>query len=125
MLSDFRTHATLPVVDMERAKEFYVGKLGFKVETENPAAVFLAAAGDSRFTLFKTPNENRAGHTQMGVSVQNIEQVVADLKSRGVQFEEYDYPTLKTTDSVAETGAGRAAWFKDPEGNMIGLIQFA
>jgi hypothetical protein len=49
---------------------------------------------------------------------------VADLKRRGVVFEEYDFPSLKTESGIATTGAGKAAWFFDPEGNMIGLIQF-
>ena len=61
----------------------------------------------------------------MGFTVTDIETEVADLKRRGVVFEEYDFPTLKTEGGIAKTGAGKAAWFFDPEGNMIGLIQFA
>ena len=53
----------------------------------------------------------------------DIEKVVAELKDRGVVFEEYDFPGLKTVDSIADTGPIRAAWFKDSEGNIIGVVQ--
>ena len=60
----------------------------------------------------------------MGFTVDDIESAVAELKSRGVVFEEYDFPALKTVGSVATTGPIRAAWFKDSEGNLLGLAQF-
>jgi hypothetical protein len=61
----------------------------------------------------------------MGITTPDIEADVAELKGRGVVFEEYDYPTLKTVGSIAQTGPNRAAWFKDSEGNLIGIIEFA
>lgn len=125
MLNEFRVHPTLPAVDLERAKGFYSATLGFEVETENPAAVMFSSAGGTRLTVFATPNPNRAGHTQAGWEVNGIEQVVSDLKARGVVFEEYDYPNLKTVEGIADTPAGRAAWFKDSEGNTLGLVQLA
>jgi catechol 2,3-dioxygenase-like lactoylglutathione lyase family enzyme len=124
MLSESRVHATLPAVDLERAKHFYSVTLGFRVERENPAAVMFSSAGGTRFTVFATPNSSRAGHTQAGWEVGDIEREVAELTGRGVVFEEYDFPNLKTIDGVAQTGAGRAAWFKDSEGNTLGLIEF-
>jgi catechol 2,3-dioxygenase-like lactoylglutathione lyase family enzyme len=123
VLNEFKVHPTLPAVDLERAKGFYRDTLGFIVETENPAAAMFSSAGGTRFTVFATPNPNRAGHTQAGWEVQNIEAVVQDLEGKGVVFEEYDYPTLKTVKGVADTPAGRAAWFKDTEGNLLGLVQ--
>jgi predicted enzyme related to lactoylglutathione lyase len=125
MLNEFRVHPTLPAVDLERAKRFYGETLGFEIETENSAAVMFSSAGGTRLTVFATPNSTRAGHTQAGWEVKDIEPVVSDLKARGVVFEEYDFPTLKTVDSIADTPAGRAAWFKDPEGNTLGLIQLS
>ncbi|HEY7564354.1 MAG TPA: VOC family protein [Acidimicrobiia bacterium] len=123
MLNEFKVHPTLPAVDLERARGFYRDKLGFVVETENPAAVMFSSAGGTRFTVFATSNPNRAGHTQAGWEVKNIEAVVQDLRGKDVLFEEYDYPNLKTVNGVAETPAGKAAWFKDTEGNLLGLVQ--
>jgi predicted enzyme related to lactoylglutathione lyase len=124
MLRDFRVHATLPAVDLERAKRFYGETLGFEIETENATATLFASAGGTRFTVFATPNPNRAGHTQVGWDVDDIESVVADLQARGVVFEEYDFPTLRTVNGIADVPAGKAAWFKDSEGNTLGLVQF-
>jgi catechol 2,3-dioxygenase-like lactoylglutathione lyase family enzyme len=123
VLNEFRIHPTLPAVDLERAKAFYRDTLGFVVETENPIATMFSSAGGTRFTVFATSNPNRGGHTQAGWEVQDIETVVRDLKEKGVVFEEYDYPTLRTNNGVADTPAGRSAWFKDTEGNLLGLIQ--
>jgi len=79
--------------------------------------------GESRFFIYTTPNPNRGGHTQMGISVKDVGAAVRELRGRGVTFEEYDMPGLKTVDGIATTPAGRAAWFKDTESNTIGLIQ--
>jgi hypothetical protein len=70
-----------------------------------------------------TPNPTRAGHTQIGFATDDIETEVNELRSRGVEFEEYDFPGLKTKNGIAQTGQARAAWFKDSEGNMIGILQ--
>ena len=59
----------------------------------------------------------------MGFSTSDIESEVRDLKARGVVFEEYDFPTLKTVDGIATVGATRTGWFRDSEGNIIGVVQ--
>jgi hypothetical protein len=61
----------------------------------------------------------------MGFSTSDIESEVRDLKARGVVFEEYDFPTLKTVDSIATAGPVRSAWFRDSEGNIVGVVQLA
>jgi predicted enzyme related to lactoylglutathione lyase len=124
MLKDAHTHTTLPAMDIERAKRFYAEKLGLTPTLEHEAAIQYFGQ-DARFVLYPTPNPARGGHTQMGFTVDDLKAEVADLRSRGVVFEEYDYPNLKTEDGVAKTPAGWAAWFKDSEGNMIGLVQFS
>jgi catechol 2,3-dioxygenase-like lactoylglutathione lyase family enzyme len=124
MLADRRAHTTLPVTDLDRARSFYEGKLGFKPDLVTPAAVMYDAGKGSVFAVTTSSGKPSGTHTQMGFTVTDIEAEVADLKRRGVVFEEYDMPGLKTVDSVARTGAGKAAWFFDSEGNMIGLIQF-
>jgi catechol 2,3-dioxygenase-like lactoylglutathione lyase family enzyme len=123
MLKDIKSHTTLPAADIDRAKAFYREKLGLEPSGEAPGGVFFETAGGTRFALYPTPNTNRGGHTQMGFTVNDVEAEVANLKERGVVFEEYDLPGLKTENGVAATGGGRAAWFKDSEGNTIGLIE--
>jgi catechol 2,3-dioxygenase-like lactoylglutathione lyase family enzyme len=124
MLSERRCHATIPVSDLDKARTFYEGVLGFKPFEANPVAVLYDAGEGTKFAVTRSSGKASGSHTQMGFTVTDIEAEVADLKRRGVVFLEYDFPTLKTVDSVAGTGAGKAAWFLDPEGNMIGLVQF-
>ena len=124
MLKDHKAHATVPVADLAKAKAFYMGVLGFEeVDTENAGAVLIRAGSGTRFALFASPNAQRAGHTQLGFEVDDIEAEVADLKSRGVVFEEYDLPGFKTVGSIADIPPTRAAWFLDPDGNTVGLVQ--
>ena len=124
MLSEHRCHATLPVTDLDKARAFYEGVLGFKSVQTNPIATLYDAGEGTRFAVTRSSGKASGSHTQIGFTVTDIAAEVADLKRRGVVFEEYDLPTLKTIDSVATTGAGKAAWFLDPEGNMIGVVQF-
>ncbi len=123
MIKDQRSHTTLPAADLGRAKKFYAEKLGLSPSTESPGGLFYVTGGGTRFILYPTPNPARAGHTQMGFAVEDINSAVADLKAAGVTFEEYDFPGLKTEGSIARTGDSSAAWFKDSEGNLIGLVQ--
>jgi catechol 2,3-dioxygenase-like lactoylglutathione lyase family enzyme len=123
MLKSRKAHTTLPAADIERAKRWYDEKLGLMPATENPGGVFYDVAGGTRFILYPTPNTNRGGHTQIGFAVDDIDSEVAELKARGVVFEEYDVPGLKTEGGIAQTGPSRAAWFKDSEGNTVGIVQ--
>lgn len=124
MLSASRCHATLPVSDIEGARAFYEGVLGFKPYQPNDAAVMYEAGEGSKFAVTRSSGKSAGTHTQIGFTVTDIAAEVADLKGRGVVFEEYDSPGFRTEGSIATTGAGRAAWFLDPAGNMVGLIQF-
>ena len=125
MLTKRRCHTTIPVSDLAKARTFYEGVLGFTPYEVNPVAVLYEAGEGSKFAVTRSSGKASGTHTQMGFTVTDIEDEVADLKRRGVVFEEYDLPSLKTEGGIADTGAGKAAWFFDPEGNMIGLIQFA
>lgn len=117
-------HTVLPASDIERAKRFYAEKLDLKPIAEDAGGVIYKTEGGMRFTIYPTPNPNRGGHTQMGLQVENIEAAVKELRGKGVKFEEYDMPGLKTKDGIGMTGDIKAAWFKDTEGNTIGLIEF-
>ena len=125
MIKDKRSHTTLPAADLARAKKFYAEKLGLTPSSESPNGVFYVTGGGTRFILYPTPNSTRAGHTQIGFSVDDIDKEVAGLRAAGVRFEEYDFPGFKTEHAIAQTGETRAAWFKDSEGNLIGLVQLA
>ena len=123
MIKDKRSHTTLPAADLARAKNFYAEKLGLNPAAESPNGLFYVTGGGTRFILYPTPNPARAGHTQIGFSVDDIDKEVAGLQAAGVSFENYDFPGLKTERGIAQTGEARAAWFKDSEGNLIGLVQ--
>ena len=125
MLADRPIHATLPASDLERAKRFYTERLGLSQEMEAPGGIFFRCGEGTRFLVFPSGGTASGTHTQIGWSVEDIEAEVADLKARGVVFEEYDTPYLRTVESVATTGPIKAAWFKDSEGNLLGLVQFA
>ena len=122
MLEGARGHTTLPARDIERAKSLYTKKVGATAGDSSPGGTFFMF-GESRFVIYPASNPNRGGHTQMGISVKDVGAAVRELRGRGVTFEEYDMPGLKTVDGIATTPAGRAAWFKDTEDNTIGLIQ--
>ena len=120
MLKDRRVFTTLPVTDPARARRFYREKLGL-TPTE-PDGDFYECGEGTRFVISKMGSKP-GGHTQMAFVVDDIVVAIHELRSKGVVFEEYDYPALKTVDGVFDAGDLKAAWFKDSEGNMIGLMQ--
>jgi predicted enzyme related to lactoylglutathione lyase len=124
MLEQCRVYAALPATDLHRAKRFYAEKLGLMPQ-ELPDELRYECGDGSAFFVFPTSISSRGGHTQVGFGVADIKAAVAQLRSRGVVFEEYDTPELKTVDGIAtQPGGDRAAWFKDTEGNMLALVQF-
>ena len=124
MLKDNVAYATIPVSNLEETRKFYEDKLGLEVEEENAAGVFYRV-GSSRFLLFTSTGKANGSHTQAGWRVSNLAEEVAALQRKGVQFEEYDFPGLKTVNGIADMGGIQAAWFKDPEGNLFGIAQFS
>ena len=123
MFKDSPTHATLPCSDFDRAKAFYAEKLGLTPTSEQPAGAFYELPGGSRFLLFPSSRAASSTHTQMGWRVRDIESDVRDLRSRGVQFEEYDFAGFDKATRIAQNGPVRSAWFKDSEGNLLGVVQ--
>ena len=123
MLADRRCHTTLPVPDVDRARPFYEDVLGFTPLEVRPSAVFYRAGEGTLFALSKASGQPSGAATQMAFSVPDVDAEVAELQARGVVFEEYDFPGLKTVNGVARLGAGRAAWFFDPDRNLLGIIQ--
>jgi catechol 2,3-dioxygenase-like lactoylglutathione lyase family enzyme len=130
MLKNGRVATRLPTQNLERAKAFYAEKLGLEpVEEREGGLRYVCAAGE--FALFESVGTASGAHTQMGWEVDDIEATVRELRARGVVFEEYDLPGLKTVGGIADIegnypskGIGeRGAWFRDSEGNMLGIGQ--
>ena len=121
MLSDASVTTMLPVKDMARARAFYERCLGFKPGGLKPDGKFVYTVGGSTLALFPKPEGTKAEHTAMSFEVDNIDAEIRDLEGRGVKFEDYDLPGLKTMNHVFSTKDERCAWFTDPEGNIIEL----
>jgi catechol 2,3-dioxygenase-like lactoylglutathione lyase family enzyme len=119
MLKDLDAMAVLPAKDINRAREFYRDKLGLEPVQEMGPENLIYKSGNSSFLLYQTDNAGTAKNTQMGWVTQDFDREVEELRSRGVVFEEYDMPGMKTEDGVATMGDTRAAWLKDPDGNIL------
>ena len=123
MLQSFPIYAYIPVTGVGRARQFYEQKLGFKPKNETAGGVIYEFADRTACFLYPTPNAGTSKASQAFWQVDDIEREVADLKRRGVKFEEYDTPEIKTRDGIATPGDTKAAWFKDTEGNIMALIE--
>lgn len=122
MLGTARVTTMLPVIDMQRARQFYENRLGLTPEGFKPDGKFVyACAGGATLALFPKEGGTRAEHTAISFQVADIAHEVASLKEKGVVFEDYDFPGLKTVEHVCVLGAEKAAWFKDTEGNYLCL----
>ena len=128
MLKDGRVATRLPAQDLQRARAFYAEKLGLEPSEERPGGL-LYSCPNGEFALYQSAGASPGTFTQMGFTVDDIVATVTELLRRGVIFEEVDLPGPKTVDSIAEVagnypskGSGeRAAWFRDSEGNMLGI----
>lgn len=120
MLKNYPVYTTLPVTDYARARAFYKEKLG--LTPTKPDGDIFECGGGTAFVI-SSMIAKPAGHTQMSFLVDDVATVVKQLKAKGVAFEEYDLPTLKTVDSIAVRPDFKGAWFKDSEGNMISVGQ--
>jgi predicted enzyme related to lactoylglutathione lyase len=123
MLSSARVGAALPAADLDRARRFYEHTLGFVPAEVPPGGVRYEAADGARFLVFRSSGRASGSHTQIGFQVDDIAAEVAELRSRGVVFETYDMPGFDRETMIATSPDVRSAWFKDTEGNLIGLVQ--
>lgn len=128
MLADAAVLPTLVASDIERAKEFYVDKLGLKSldlpgMPEN-SAIFGCGDGTELY-MYQRPGGSRAEHTVAAWHVDDIEAAVAELRNRGITFEQYEMAHLKTDEpAIADDGTSRSAWFKDSEGNTLAISEY-
>jgi catechol 2,3-dioxygenase-like lactoylglutathione lyase family enzyme len=131
MLANGKVATRLPAQDLERARSFYSRMLGLDPVEERPGGLRYQC-GSGQFVLFRSSGAASGTHTQMGWEVDDIETTVEDLRRRGVVFEQYDLPGLKTVNGIARItgnypskgGVGeKGAWFRDSEGNLLGIGQ--
>ncbi|MBE0481423.1 MAG: VOC family protein [Dehalococcoidia bacterium] len=114
-------YAIVPAADLSRARKFYEN-LGLKAIAEDPWPGVTFEGGDgSLLYLYQTPNAGKAPHTLAGFSVDDVEATVDGLRAKGVRFEEYQTPDLKTVNGIATVGPVKSAWFKDTEGNILAI----
>jgi predicted enzyme related to lactoylglutathione lyase len=120
MLNDSAVTANVPASDLGRARSFYADMLGLTPASENPGGLVFTTAGGTSFFLYETEFAGQAGHTIAQWHVQDVPAEVGELEGKGVRFEHYDLPGVTWDGSVATLdGMGRAAWFKDSEGNIM------
>ncbi|MFB7051909.1 VOC family protein [Streptomyces vinaceus] len=126
-----RAHVStrLPARDLDRARRFYAERLGLEPVDERPGGL-LYRCGTTEFVLFTSTGSSPGTFTQMALTVEDIDAVVAELRRRGVTFEDVDAPGFRTEDGIAEIAGNypskgargeRAAWFRDSEGNLLGI----
>jgi predicted enzyme related to lactoylglutathione lyase len=122
MLKIKRVGTAIPAQDINRARQFYEQKLGLKPSDEQPDGSAAYMVGETGFLLFPSIGKASGDHTQMMLDVEDLDQAVGEMKKLGVRFEEYDFPNFKTRDGIADLPDGnKGAWFKDTEGNLIGV----
>ncbi|MCZ7565259.1 MAG: VOC family protein [Burkholderiales bacterium] len=121
MLTNAQMTTILPVRELERARGFYQDKLGLTPAGLQPDGKFLFRANGATLALFPKPEGTKADHTAVSFEVDDIVAEVRALEGRGVAFHDYDLPGLKTVAHVCVLGSEKAAWFSDPEGNILCL----
>lgn len=120
-LADTQVTCMLPVKDLARARRFYEAGLRLEPLGAKPDGKFVYRVGGTELALFPKPEGTKAEHTAISFRVADIAAAIAELKGRGVIFEDYDLPGFKTVGHVCVLGSEKAAWFRDPEGNILCL----
>ena len=123
LLASSEVTCMLPVKDLDRARRFYEEQLALKPEGLRPDGKFVYRVGGTCLALFPKAEGTKAEHTAISFRVADIEAAIAALKGRGVRFADYDFPDFKTVGHVCVLGSEKAAWFSDPEGNILCLHQ--
>jgi predicted enzyme related to lactoylglutathione lyase len=122
MLTSAPIRAYIPASNVSRARKFYEGAVGLRPKQEYAGGVIYECGGTEVF-LYPTSNAGTSRASQAFWQVENVEAEVAELKARGVTFEEYDMPGIAMKNSIATGGGAKTAWFKDTEGNILAVSQ--
>ena len=123
MLKDAAIVPYIPVRDVARARKFYEEKVGLKPAEEYAGGVVYECGKGSRVLMYPSPGAGTSTASTAFWAVDDVEAEVDELKTRGVVFEEYNMPGLKTVNSIATGGGAKTAWFKDSEGNILAISQ--
>jgi catechol 2,3-dioxygenase-like lactoylglutathione lyase family enzyme len=123
MLGDHPIHPVLLAKDLAAAREFYHDKVGLEILMENDDAIVFRCGGGTQLDVTKSTVGTADEQTQVSWQVPDLRAEVAELRSRGVEVENYDMPGLKTEDGIADLGFAFAAWIVDPGGNALGVMQ--
>jgi catechol 2,3-dioxygenase-like lactoylglutathione lyase family enzyme len=116
-------YAYVPVKDLARARQFYEGKLGFSDAHEQAAGVHYNCANGTAFFVYVSSSAGTNKASQAFWTVKDLRAEMKELRGKGVVFEEYDNPDFKTVDGIATGGGAMSAWFKDPDGNILAIVQ--
>ena len=122
MLGTAPIRAYIPVSNVSRARTFYEDTIGLRPKREYAGGVIYECGGAEVF-MYPTPNAGTSKASQAFWQVEDVEKEVAELKARGVKFEEYDMPGVTMKNSIATAGGAKTAWFKDTEGNILAVSQ--
>ena len=122
MLASTDAIATIAVKKIEPARKFYEGTLGLKPMPTEETGVQTYKSGNSSVLVYESQYAGTNQATAATWGVENLEGVVRDLKAKGVRFEHYDFPGATRQGDVHGTGKTKAAWFKDPDGNILALV---
>jgi catechol-2,3-dioxygenase len=123
MLGDHPIDVVLLATDLESSRQFYAGKLGLEILSESEEAITYKCGGDSQLAVTKSTTGTADEQTQAGWRVDDLAAELAELRSRGVEIQEYDMPGLKTVDGVADLGFALMAWIVDPHRNALAIMQ--
>lgn len=116
-------HTVLPAANLQRARTFYHDKLSLDPDQVVDGSLMYHLSPEMGFEIYETSNAGTAQNTQMGWMSDDLESEMSTLRERGVVFEEYDVPGMKTVSGVATMDGMKAAWFRDSEGNFICISQ--
>ncbi len=123
MLGDHPIDVVLLATDLAESKAFYAGKLGLEILRESEEEVVYTCGGDSQLAVTRSTTGTADEQTQAGWRVDDLAAELAELRSRGVEIQEYDMPGLKTVDGVADIGFALIAWIVDPHRNALAITQ--
>jgi catechol-2,3-dioxygenase len=123
MLGEHPIDVVLLATDLESSRQFYAGKLGLEILNQSEEEITYKCGGDSRLAVTKSTTGTADEQTQAGWRVDDLAAELAELRSRGVEIQEYDMPGLKTVDGVADLGFALGAWIIDPHRNALAIMQ--
>ncbi len=123
MLENAQIVPYIPVADVARARKFYEEKVGLKPKEEYAGGVIYECGNGSWVFMYPSGGAGTSKASTAFWEVEDVAAEVAELKARGVVFEEYSAPAIKTVNSIATSGGAKTAWFKDSEGNILAVSQ--